>query len=262
MKKGIRSIIAALAAVFLCTALLAHSFNSTVLSEEFVFGTLEEKELYFPLVEAAEGRQMGELGLSAFLEAVGIPGDFGLAKKVVNGAVSSTLSFLREPSAESIEFGLPSGFSPDSTVLLGEVIPGEAVERIKGAKPLVQGILIVKDLSVIAFLGMLAILIIYARGIKKKARLAGFSLLTGSFAAILLSFPVSACAAGYFSPASLGGGKFGETIALLVQSLASGFSSLAVYCSLFFLALGLALLVLPAALEKTVVGKGLKKRFK
>ncbi|GEM_PF-6025426 len=232
--------LALLAALSTSSVVLVNTFDSTFLNKNYIAGKIEENGLYETLFDSMPASDANFLGIKGFVEVIQAePAAIKAEKSVVNGLVSSFVSYLKDPLVQTIEFGLPSGlFAPGTTVSGEDLLPRKALLALAQAKRLVQIGFALRSICLLLGLGFIALLLIIARGVKAKLQWLGFSLLSLGVFLFLFSAIARALMSREIEAVLAGQDKLSTTLYVLFQSMLSGFTFLGNFQGILFVVLG------------------------
>ncbi len=247
----------------IATVLIVNAFDSTFLNKEFVISKIGEAGLYETFLDSVEaGSDENFLGVKGFVEVIQMKPEMLEAEKaVVNGFVSSFVSYLRDPAIKSIEFGLPSDlFAPGTTISAKDVLPEKTLSSLARAKGLVQILFAVRRICLVFAFGFIALIIIIARGIKSQMHWLGISFLFSALLVFVFSAISSTLLTKWADMALPGSDKTIAALSVLFKSMLSGFSFLALEEGILLVGVALLFFALPVFLAKRIKPKVRKSR--
>ena len=233
--------LALLAALSISGVVLVNAFDSTFLNENYITGKIEENGLYETLFDSMSTKSDANfLGIKGFVEVIQVkPATLEAEKLVVNGFVSSFVSYLKDPLAQTIEFGLPSDlFAPGTTVSGEDLLPKKVLLALARAKGVVQIAFAVRSACLLLGLGFLVLILIIARKVRAKLQWLGISLVFLGVFVFLFSALASMLLANGVEAVLAGQDKLSTTLSVLFQSMLSGFTFLENFQGILFVVLG------------------------
>lgn len=212
-------------AVCLSAFVVIHLMDITMFNEDRVKAKLEEEQLYDKLIDSmGEPKQDAGLGAKTFVEIIGIDA----TKLFIDEAVSSVISYLKNPAIQKIEIGLPEGiFSAETTISLGHVITKEQLSFLRQAKVVVQTLLVTRVAALLLSVASIVIIIIIAKGIGSKIRWVGYSFLPTGILIVVLSLLFQG-----FLISTLNSWYSAGVVISFIQSLVWDYISLVQFCGL------------------------------